>query len=81
MHLDGQWFGHINFNAMPILNSIRVRSLFSNILYTIKELKEQNRTDQKQTGYKIDTLILDQVGMLTSADPSSELHPFYCCIT
>ena len=67
MHLDGQRFGHINFDAMHILNSIRDRSLFSNILYTIKELKEQNRTDQKQTGDKIETLIFHQVGMLTSA--------------
>ena len=29
----------ISFNAMHILNSFRVRSLFSNFLYTIKELR------------------------------------------
>ena len=40
----------INFNAMHILNSIRVRSSFSNILYTIKELTraKSNRSKDKR---------------------------------
>ena len=90
VRLSGRWFGQdsfrltkeaINFNGMHILNSFRVRCLFSNFLYTIKELKEQHQTDQKANGGKIETSIFDQVGMLTLADPSNQLHPFYCCIT
>ena len=57
--LDGWWFGEdsflltkeaINFNAMHILNSFRVRSLFSDFLYTIKELTgaTSNRSKNKQ---------------------------------
>ena len=47
MRLDGRWLikdsfrltkEKINFNAMHILYSFRVRSLFSNFLYTMKEL-------------------------------------------
>ena len=47
VHLDGRWFGEdnfrltkevINFITMHISNSFRVRSFFSNFLYTIKEL-------------------------------------------
>ena len=45
VRLDGRWFGKdsfrlteeaISFNAMHILNSFIIRSLFSNLSYTIK---------------------------------------------
>ena len=58
VHLDGRWFGQesfwmkkeaINFNAMHNLNFFKVRSLFSNYLYTIKELTRAtlNRSKNK----------------------------------
>ena len=59
VHLNGQWFGQdsfwlkkeaINLNAMHILNSYSVRSLFSNFLYTVKDLTRAtlNRSKNKQ---------------------------------
>ena len=59
VHLDGQWFGHMVFGwrrnqsiSMLCISylSIRVRSSFSNILYTIKELTraKSNRSKNKR---------------------------------
>ena len=93
MGLDGRWFGQdsfqltkevIKFNAMHILNSFRVRSLFSNFLYTIKDLTKatsKSSKKKKKNGDKIETSIFDQVAMLTSAETSTQIHPFCCCIT
>ena len=88
--LDGRWFGEdrfwltkkgINFNAMHTLNSFRVTSLLSNFLYTIKKLTRATSNRLKTNEDWIETWIFDQVGILTSADPSSQLHPFCFCTT
>ena len=62
VRLDGWWFRQesfqltkevINFNAMHILNSFRVRSLLSNFLYTIKKIdKSKIEQIKKQTEIK-----------------------------
>ena len=90
--LDGQWFGQdtvqltkeaINFNTTHILNSFRVRSFFSNFLYTIKKLTRAtlSRSKNKQRESRNFNLLSSwYVGMLSSADPSSKLHSFCCCM-
>ena len=61
MRLDGRWFGKdsfrlteeaINFNAMHILNSFIIKSLFSDLSYTIKGDNSNIEQIKKQTEVK-----------------------------
>ena len=50
--------------------------------YTLwKNWQKQHPNDKKTNRDEIETSVFDQVGMLTSDDPSSQLYPFCCCIT